>query len=189
MPKIVDHDARRMVITRAVARLIEREGAHQVSVRTVAAEAHIRPSTLRHYFPSSDQMLIATIQMVHDDQAQRLAALCPTGDLGDDIRQAWLQALPLDDARRIETHVWLAVTATARDSELRAVLREIDEGLQHLCVVTAQTLAPESDVAQEAALLRAFTDGLALNAITDTDAFTPERITTMLDTYLERLAA
>lgn len=188
MPKIVDHDARRTAITRAVARLIERDGIHQVSVRTVAAEAHIQPSTLRHYFPSSDQMLAATIQMVRDDQAERLAALAPTGIALDDVRQAWLQALPLDEARHTETHVWLAVTATARDDELRAVLREIEQGLQHLCAVTVRTLAPDSDIAKEAALLRAFTDGLALNAITDKEAFTSERITTMLDTYLERLA-
>ena len=189
MPKIVDHDARRTAITRAVARLIERDGIHTVSVRTVAVEAGVQPSTLRHYFPSSDQMLAATIQMVRDDQAERLAALAPAGNPHDDIRQAWLQALPLDAARRTEAHVWLAVTATARDTELRAILRGIEDGLQHLCRVTAQTFAPRADVAREATLLRAFTDGLTLNAIADPESFTPEHITVVLDTYLARLAA
>ncbi len=178
MPKVVDHDARRMAITRAVARLIERDGIHTVSVRTVAVEAGVQPSTLRHYF-----------QMVRDDQAERLAALAPAGNPHDDIRQAWLQALPLDAARRTEAHVWLAVTATARDTELRAILRGIEDGLQHLCRVTAQTFAPRADVAREATLLRAFTDGLTLNAIADPESFTPEHITVVLDTYLARLAA
>lgn len=189
MPKIVDHNARRMAITRAVARLIERDGIHTVSVRTVAAEAGVQPSTLRHYFPSSDQMLAATIQMVYDDQAERLASLNLTGNSQGDIRQAWLQALPLDEARRTEAHVWLAVTATARDAKLREVLHSINDGLQHLCEVTVRTLTPEADIAREVTLLRAVTDGLTLDAIANPEAFTPEHIVAVLDTYLTRLAA
>ena len=58
-----------------------------------------------------------------------------------------------------------------------------------MCRVTAQTFAPRADVAREATLLRAFTDGLTLNAIADPESFTPEHITVVLDTYLARLAA
>lgn len=188
MPKIVDHDARRTAISRAVARVIERDGIHTVSVRTVAAEAGIQPSTLRHYFPSSDGMLASTIQLLRDDQAERLATLTPTGSTRDDIRQAWLHALPLDDTRRTEAHVWLAITATARTPELRTIVQEINDGLQHLCQVTVHAFASRADVAREAALLRAFTDGLTLNAITAPKTFTPDSITTALDTYLARLA-
>ncbi|MCR2815528.1 TetR/AcrR family transcriptional regulator [Microbacterium jiangjiandongii] len=187
MPKIVDHDARQLAITRAVARLIERDGIHAVSVRSVAAEADMQPSTLRHYFPSSDQMLAATIAMVRDDQAARLAALDATGSAQGDIRQAWLQALPLDATRRTEAHVWLAVTATARTTALRAVVHDINAGLGHLCEATARVFAPHSDIGQEALCLRAFTDGLAVNAVSDPDTFTAERVAGALDRYLAHL--
>ncbi|OLT17584.1 hypothetical protein BJF80_16380 [Serinicoccus sp. CUA-874] len=189
MPKIVDHDTRRTNIARAVSRVIERDGIHAVSVRSVAAEAKVQPSTLRHYFPSSDEMLAATIKMVRDDQAARLANLTPTGNDKDDIRQAWLQALPLDKARTTETHVWLAVTATARNPALQEVLNNINDGLRHLCEATIRAFAPDADIHDEAEYLRAFTDGLAFNAISDPTSFTAERTTTALDTYLDRLTS
>lgn len=189
MPKVVNHEERRTTIGRAMARLIEREGIHAVSVRSVAAEAGLGPSTLRHYFPSSEEMLAYTIALVCSDQEVRLSAAEQTGNARGSIRSAWLQALPLDAARRTETHVWLAVTAVARTENLRRVLAEINAGLDHLCQLTVRTYAPVADQDVEVRLLRAFTDGLALNAVIDPAGFSPGRTREALDVYLQRLSA
>lgn len=187
MPKIVDHEARRTAIARAAAKLIEREGILAVSVRSVAAEAGLEPSTLRHYFPSSEQMLAYTIALVRSDQEVRLSAAEQSGDPRENIRSAWLQGLPLDAARQTETHVWVAVSAVARTESLRRVLFEINAGLDHLCQLTVRTYAPDADQDGEVRLLRAFTDGLALNAVVDPVGFSPGRTTEALDVYLQRL--
>lgn len=187
MPKIVDHDARRTAIGRAVARLIEREGLGAVSVRAVAGEAGMEPSTLRHYFPSSDEMLGFALSLLRRDQEARLAALPRTGDALADLRAAWLQSMPLDAARRTECHVWVAVTAAARTPLLRGMLEEVDEGLDHLSRATVAACGVRGDAGLEAMGLRAFTDGLALNAVTQPEVFTPELVERLLDSRLRRL--
>lgn len=176
------------MIGRATAKLIEREGIHAVSVRSVATEAGLEPSTLRHYFPSSEEMLAYTIALVRSDQDVRLSTAEQTGNVRESIRSAWLQALPLDAARLTETHVWLAVTAVARTENLRRVLAEINAGLDHLCRLTVRTYAPDADQDVEVRLLRAFTDGLALNAVIDPAAFSPDATKKALDVYLQRLS-
>ena len=181
MPKLVDHDARRDEIGWAVASLIEDQGVHAVTVRAVAEAAGYHPSTLRHYFPISDQMLTHALTVVRERQKQRLATIAwPSGKLAA-VREAWLQALPLDADRRTEAHVWLAVSITARSEKARRTLTEINEGLDRLCDATLETLG-RADL-REAVALRAFTDGLTLGAIAQPERFTPGRIEESLDAY------
>lgn len=81
MPKIVDHGARRDEIGWAVAQLIAEQGVHAVTVRAVAAVAGYQPSTLRHYFPNSDQMLAHALIVVRERQKQRLATIVWPSDM------------------------------------------------------------------------------------------------------------
>lgn len=184
MPKIVDHASRRDEIGWAVARLIEAEGVHAVTVRAVAAGAGYPPSTLRHYFPSGDQMLAHALVVVRERQKRRLAAVTWPDDPRVLLREAWIHALPVDADRLTETHVWLAVSLTARSDEARRILSEINSGLDRLCEATVRVLAMPHEGTAAARALRAFTDGLALGAIAQPERFTPERITESLDFYL-----
>lgn len=52
MPKVVDPQARRDALSRALWKVVQRDGIGAVSVRSVAAEANCSPSALRHYFPT-----------------------------------------------------------------------------------------------------------------------------------------
>ncbi|MGP5693715.1 MULTISPECIES: TetR family transcriptional regulator C-terminal domain-containing protein [Corynebacterium] len=184
MPKIVDHGARRDVIGWAVAQLIAEQGVHAVTVRAVAAVAGYQPSTLRHYFPNSDQMLAHALIVVRERQKQRLATIVWPSDMRTAFREGWLQALPVDADRLTETHVWLAVSLTARSDVARRILAEINEGLDQLCNATVEALTSPDKQAATALALRAFTDGLALGAIAQPERFTPQRITESLDFYL-----
>jgi AcrR family transcriptional regulator/ribosomal protein S18 acetylase RimI-like enzyme len=187
MPKIVDHEDRRRQIARAIVARIEREGIATVSVRAIAADLGSSPSALRHYFPSSDEMLDVTLRMMRDHQQQRLQSARAAGSPAAQIRATWLQALPLDAERRREAQVWLAVMTTARTPALRATLEEMNAGLDHLCRATVAELAPHSSAAVEALHLRAFTDGLTVGALTAADRFTPQRLEQSLDDYLAAL--
>lgn len=189
MPKVVDHARRRAQIGWAVARLIEQQGVQAVSVRAVAAVAGYQPSTLRHYFPSSDQMLAHALVVVRDRQQQRLAAMNWPDDPRSALRDAWLEALPLDATRLTEAHVWLAVSITARSEEARFILAKINERLDQLCVATIRVFTPHDDHRAAALALRAFTDGLALGAIAEPDRYTPTAMTDSLDTYLAELGS
>lgn len=185
MPKIVDHEARRHEIARAIVHRIERDGIATVSVRSIADDVDTSPSALRHYFPSSDEMLDFTLRMMRDNQAERLRAR----GAADSIRTAWSEALPLDAERRREAHVWLSVMTVARTPALRRTLAEMNADLDRLCDATVTALAPGADRAAESLVLRAFTDGLTLNALTEPERFTPEAIDRALDRYLNALQA
>lgn len=187
MPKIVDHDQRRAEIGWAVARLIAAEGIQAVSVRTVATESGYRPSTLRHYFPHADEMTTYALTLVRQRQQLRLTEKSWSTDPRSAIREAWREALPLDEQRRLETHVWLAASITARSDSALEVLASINEGLDQLCAKTVEVFTGRDGDTSAQAALRAFTDGLALNGIAEPERFSPAIIESSLDDYLDRL--
>ena len=57
MPKIVDHDARRVDLARAAAAVARRDGIDEVTVRNVASQAGVSAGALRHYFPRQADLL------------------------------------------------------------------------------------------------------------------------------------
>lgn len=186
MPKVVDHESRRREIVDTVLRRIEAHGFASVSVRNVAADLKMSPSAVRHYFPTSEQMLASTLQTVREAQAARLAAdVFPMKDW--DVREAWLQALPLDAVRRREAAVWLSTMMAAHSPVVRAVLADANADLDRLCRVTVEQLGCRESIGIESQALRAFTDGLTLNAVADPQAFDSDVLTVALDTYLARL--
>lgn len=190
MPKVVDHAQRREQICRAAARLIEREGVQSASVRRVAVEAGIEPSTLRHYFRSAEDMLAAVIDMVRRDQEKRMQIASGEARAPREaILDAWREALPLDAVRATEAHVWLGIAAAARAARLHAVLKGINDGLDELCRATVRVLAPGADAATESMMLRAFTDGLAVNAVIAPSDFSPVVVDRLLQKYVDRLMA
>lgn len=64
MPKLIDHQERKQEIAQAIWTIVQREGIRAVSVRTVAAEAGISTGSLRHVFPSLDEMMLYTVDYV-----------------------------------------------------------------------------------------------------------------------------
>ena len=187
MPKFVDHDQRRADIGWAVARLIAAEGIQAVSVRAVAAESGYQPSTLRHYFPLADEMTAHALVLISQRQQQRLSAKSWPEDPRLAIREAWCEALPLDEDRRIEAQVWFASSITARSDSARQALASINEGLDRLCANTIEVYTGRAGDASARTALRAVTDGLALNGVIDPERFTPSVVESSLDLYLDRL--
>ncbi|MDY3048479.1 MAG: TetR family transcriptional regulator [Rothia sp. (in: high G+C Gram-positive bacteria)] len=61
MPKLINHTERKQAIAHAVWAILSREGVRNVSVRTVAAEAKISTGSLRHVFPSHEEMMLYSL--------------------------------------------------------------------------------------------------------------------------------
>lgn len=64
VPKLINHEERKKEIAQAVWSVLAREGIRGVSVRTVAAEAGISTGSLRHVFPSHEEMLQFSLDYV-----------------------------------------------------------------------------------------------------------------------------
>lgn len=187
MPKMVDRDARRDDIGRAVWRVLNGHGMGELSIRSVAVEAKIPPSTLQHYFATREDLLSHALQLSIAEQSRRLETKEGTGQIIDQVTEAWCQTLPLDEIRRTEANVWFSAIVTLRGGVHRKVLDEAEEGLDHLAQWSVTALTGRSHPA-EATRLRAFMDGLAVNALSRPERFPKADLLSQVTGYLSDLA-
>jgi AcrR family transcriptional regulator len=187
VPKIVDHDARRAELARAVWAVTRRDGIEQASVRTVAAEAGCSAGSLRHYFPNQSELLAFALQVVVDRIRSRLARLDRDREPRRAARQVLHELLPLDDERRAENEVWLAFTSRALvDPSLREVHAEVDSALRGTWTHVAEALGVD-DPELEGERLHALVDGLCVHAALNGDRLPADRVRAVIDRHLSAL--
>ncbi|MBT2896309.1 TetR/AcrR family transcriptional regulator [Streptomyces sp. McG3] len=164
MPRVIDTDERNRRVAEAAWRVLVREGIPALSVRKVAAEAGLPPSSLRYTFPTQASLRIRAYDMVVERLADRVAAIAPGADWA---RAVLLELLPLDEPRRLEMEITVVLgTAAMADGDLRATHRRAHQAVRDLCerVVRVLGVGPE-DVRVETERLHAMVDGLALHMI------------------------
>ncbi|MCZ4534760.1 TetR family transcriptional regulator C-terminal domain-containing protein [Gordonia terrae] len=193
MPKLIDRDERRAEIAEALWRIVLREGASGVSVREVAAEANISVGSLRHVFADKEELLEFSMRLIYERVALRIRR-------HDRIRNPlrWAEAvlsevLPLDDDRRVEMHVNIAmVTESVAHPGLAAAAREAHDGLRSLCRTVLGVLDEHEligagrDLDSQAIALHALVDGLAMHLLL-ADTESPAHAQRVLREYLAGL--
>lgn len=117
MPRVVDHQERRRHIAEALWRVTVAHGLEGVTLRHVAAEAHVSMGLVQHYFASKDEMLLFSLDSLHEQVTHRMArnvasASHPLGPRAL-LRAVLVEMLPLDERRRTEAQVGLAFMARA----------------------------------------------------------------------------
>lgn len=108
VPRVVDHDERRMELTRAAMALVRDEGLAALSVRGLAAASGWSPGAVRHYLPTHQSMVDAVVEGVRSGFEARLLAVAPQPDPLEHARALLRAALPLDDESRELSRVWFA---------------------------------------------------------------------------------
>lgn len=117
MPKIVDHERRRRDVLDAASRLILDGGLRRVTVRALASEAGMAPSTLRHYVPRLADLERLLVEHHASRVQERVAAVVrarPRPDAVELVARCEEQVLPLDGERRVEHDVAHALALGAR---------------------------------------------------------------------------
>jgi AcrR family transcriptional regulator len=168
VPRLIDHDARRLELVEAAWRVILRDGAARVSVRAVAAEAGVSAGSLRHVFPTQAQLLRFSMERVTTTVRARILALPADLTGADRALRIALELVPVDAERRAEMEVNLAlIAAAATDPDLAMVRDEAFGGVRYACQRILTLLGEDGqldaglDAAVEAARLHALLDGLA----------------------------
>lgn len=89
--------ARRAQILEAATRILAEEGAGRLTIRTVAARAHVDPALIYHYFHSKDDLVQSVIAIPLELEASLLAR---RGELGGQLAlldqppyRRWISAL------------------------------------------------------------------------------------------------
>ncbi|UKA48609.1 TetR family transcriptional regulator C-terminal domain-containing protein [Arthrobacter sp. FW305-123] len=201
MPKIVDAEARRQEVVQAVFRIIAGDGLERASLREVADEAGLAVGSVRHYFSSSDELLIYSFGVVIDRIAARLeAALASVEEAGPETSEqhhAVLnllgQFLPLDEELAVDACVWMAFRHAARIKPVLAA--EAERSHRTVAAIVGRLimiLSPgETDAQQtlvtEAERLLATMDGLCMHALLQPEWMTAEMCSDVLTAHLRSL--
>ena len=188
MPKVVDHEKRREEIAEATWRVIERAGAEGANMREIAREAGQTTGVVTHYFRDKRELMAFAFGLMVDRSTSRMAEAAA----GAGPMEALVQLLPLDEERRREATVWLAlVGASLADpglaKELRRRYRRAREATFPAFRAAIEEAAPGEDPEDVADALVAVVDGLTVNALTDPERYPPGRQLALLHRSLERL--
>lgn len=183
---MIDTAERHRRVAEAAWRVLVRDGIPALSVRKVAAEAGLPPSSLRYTFPTQASLRVRAYDMVVERLADRVAALTP-GDAW--ARAALLELLPLDEPRRLEMEITVVLgTAAMTDKDLRATHHRAHQAVRDLCEQVVHALdVPSEHVQGETERLHALVDGLALHVIRQDEDANTDWAVRAVDTHLAHL--
>lgn len=169
MPKIVDHEKRRLEIIAALWRVVARDGFHAVTVRSVAAEAGLNPTTVALAFQSRTELLALAYSELSGREDQRLANLAKRGMSVEVLVDACLLALPLTKDRAQHASVWVALVEAAdydpiASKALAEFANRVNERVREMLdrAVASGVLREDVNIEQQVLLLHAILDGLAI---------------------------
>ncbi|MGH8875765.1 MAG: TetR/AcrR family transcriptional regulator [Stackebrandtia sp.] len=190
---LIDREQRRAELAEAVWQVISHKGVSAVSLRAVAARAGLSTGSLRHVFPSKGELLAFSMELVHQRFAERFE-VHHRAEKPDLV--AWLsELLPLDDERRLEMDVNLALLGDAgTDPELLRMREATAAGIHQVCRTALEhpgvdpVLRTDLDLDREVPRLAVTIDGLAFQLRAQIDELTPRHAVEMLTEHIGQLA-
>jgi len=105
VPKIVDHDQRRLELVDATWRIIARLGIESATMREIALEAGFANGALKPYFPTKDDLLTFAFRHVFNRTNERIAEVTAGQSGLPALRAFCVEVLPLDEERINEARV------------------------------------------------------------------------------------
>ncbi|NKX54606.1 TetR/AcrR family transcriptional regulator [Arthrobacter mobilis] len=196
MPKIVDHDQRRVELVNATWRIIARHGMEGATMREIAAEAGFANGALKPYFPTKDDLLTFAFGHVFNQTNQRMAAATAGLEGLAALRAYCHEILPLDDTKISEARIVIPFWQKALTDPEKARLHEEYMGMwqtalglylmQARAAGEIHTDAPDEDIA---GLLMTFVLGAQITAALTPSTHSPRQLTAQLDSYLHLLSA
>jgi AcrR family transcriptional regulator len=195
VPKLIDHHGRREEIAEAVWRIVVRDGVSAVSIRDVAAEAGLAVGSVRHVFATKAELLEYSMALVHQRVRDRVQSHFGIKDPRKLAEAVLTEMIPLDDRRRTEMAVNMAVvTESPSHPTLRRVALHAQRSIAEACAGVLTMLQQhhlvrvDADLAYETERLHALVDGLALHALTvEPKNLRPNKVREILRAHLTEL--
>lgn len=195
MPKVVDHDQRRIELVNATWRIIARLGIEGATMREIAAEAGFANGALKPYFGTKDDLLTFAFGHVFRQTNGRITR-STRGLSGLAALRAYChEILPLDETRVSEARIVIPFWQKALGNTAKAQLH--DESMRQWRLDLLGHLV-EARVAGEVRTIVTDTDivghlmnvvlGAQITAALSPRDYAPEHLVTQLDGYLHLLA-
>jgi len=194
MPKLVNHDERRIQIAEAVLRVVAREGVRGVTIRDIAAEADWSIGVITHYFDDKQALLVAALAQATARVRARMEEASVITDPKKRICALLEAGMPLDPARtatcRIFFYFW------AEGAVDKAVRAELARGYVwwrvavRKAIEAARTegLFPSLPADALTEMLVGVAEGLGVQGMFDAKAMPPEHLRVRLRQMVGHLA-
>ena len=194
MPKIVDHEKRKIKIAEATWKVIVEEGLENATVRKIAQTANLSVGALRHYFPSQSELFAFSMELVSERVQKRIASKKYDGSPLEVITAIISELLPVDEDRRVEMEVWFVFSAkTLVDPRLKTLSEKnyfsMHDGFERLLnkLKKAGLLREEIHFQMEIHRLHSLVDGLGSHHLLYPEIFTYENMMETLIYHLKTL--
>ncbi|MFP3580602.1 TetR/AcrR family transcriptional regulator [Arthrobacter sp. SIMBA_036] len=196
MPKIVDHDQRRLELVDATWRIIARLGIEGATLREIAEEAGFANGALKPYFPTKDQLLTSAFGHVFNRTNQRIATVTEGLSGVAALRAFCSEVLPLDEERVNEARIVIPFWQKALNDPDMAALHSQSMRLWHATIAghaaaaraTGEIATPMGDAAVADHLLNMMLGAQIVAALSPDEHFSRD-LGGQLDNYLRLLAA
>lgn len=106
MPKIVNHDKRRISIARAAAQVIAERGLEATKLSDIGRSAGVTTGAISHYFDDKDAVLLAALDIAYDLMFDNMSQVAKQADYS--LFEILAEALPTTPKSRRAMAVWLA---------------------------------------------------------------------------------
>ena len=124
MPKIVDHDERRLELVGATWRIIARLGIESATMREIATEAGFANGALKPYFPTKDTLLTFAFSHVFNRTNERIAEVTAGKSGIGALRAFCMEVLPLDEERVSEARIVIPFWQKAINDPEKATIHQ-----------------------------------------------------------------
>lgn len=194
MPKVVDHEYRKVKIAEATWEVIIEEGLEHATVRKIAKKAGLSVGSLRNTFPSQSDLILYSMKLVSERVKKRIASKRYTGSPLDVALELISEFLPTDDERKKEMEVWFVFSAKAlTEPKLNEMFRqvhfEMSAAIRMLLLKFKSTghLKENVDIDAETSRLHALVDGLGIHSLLHSKKLTNEEMLSVLKLHLETI--
>lgn len=173
MPIAIDREQRSADVARVAAQLIAQGGLEAVTFRNLAAALGCSTTAISHYFPTRNDVLVATYIHIADRAQARRAQLQSGGRHG--IAELLQQILPIAEEQSDDWRVWLCFWTSALFdpalAQIQQVRNEVTRSeIEQLLGTSGWTPAAARDLSQ---LMMTTLYGIAIQAIFDPARWPP----------------
>lgn len=195
VPKIVDHDQRRLELVDATWRIIARLGIEGATMREIAIEAGFANGALKPYFPTKDLLLAFAFAHVFNRTNDRIANVTSGKSGLQALRVFCTEVLPLDEERINEARIVIPFWQKALNDPEKASLHSSSMDQWHAAIrefarqarANGDIGAPISDAAIADHLLNMLL-GAQITAALSPGGHPSAQLATQLDDYLSLLS-
>ena len=153
------------------------------------------PGAIAWYVRGKGALLLDALQRAWNRDAERVASSSRDLTGFEALRSGLMEAMPLDEERRVEWQIWVSFWGrAASDSSLADEQRKryaLWRGLMRSLIQTCQregSVRKDVDAEKEADMIVAFVDGIGTQATLESDYLSTQRQTALIDRYLALLA-